>query len=106
MTDLPCHEMRIYYDLKRRGVAKITLEGLREKLAAGELRDLYVNSKDKDIDCRDNESDKSVGRPWNKKCRKPYKLSSSEEKMILNLPSCLLVHLSFHDPFNDDGWCY
>ena len=41
-----------------------------------------------------------------RKSRKPYILSTSEKKFIWNLPSCILVHLGFHAPCNDDEWCY
>ena len=70
MTDLPCQARTLFsdcehteYDLKRWTIAKNILDGLKEKLAAGELRDLYVEGKDQDIDDRDD-SDESVGRPW------------------------------------------
>ena len=69
MTDLPCQVMTLFsdserseYDLKRWAIAMNIVEGLKEKLAADELRDLYVEGKDQDIDDRDD-SDESVGRP-------------------------------------------
>jgi hypothetical protein len=60
---------------------------LNKKLAARELKDIDV--RDKDI------SDESVGRPWKKKNSKPYTLSTSEEKFILHIHSCISMHLGF-----------
>ena len=79
---------------------KNIVERQKEKLAAGVLRDLYVEGNDQDIDNRD-ESDETVGRPWKIKSRKSYTLSISEENFISNLTSCISVHLVFHAMGND-----
>ena len=64
MNNLLCQVMTLYsvteYDLKRWAIAKNILAGLKEKLAAGELRDLYVEGNDQDSDDRDD-NDESVG---------------------------------------------
>jgi hypothetical protein len=98
--DLPVQALSLYsipeYELKRRASAKYTLNEMIKRLADGDFKDIYDSRNYEDS----NESD---GRPHKK--RKPKMLSTSEEKFILNLNSCLLMHLGFYAPCNDDEWC-
>ncbi len=110
LTELPSQAMILFSDKDliqgRWAIASNIAVGLNKKLAAGELKDFSVICEDQEIDVRDDDSDESVGQPRKKRSRKPYKLSTSEEKFILHLHSCISMHLRFHAPFNDDEWCY
>ena len=57
---------------------------MNRRLASGDFRDTYQATKDED-------SDESVGRPREK--NHPKNLSKTQEKFILNLHSCLSMHL-------------
>ena len=98
--DLPAQAISCYsipgHDRKRQAIAKYTVKEMNRRLASGDFRDTYQATKDED-------SDESVGRPRHK--NQPKILSKTQEKFILNLHSCLSMHLGFYAPCNDDEWC-
>ena len=84
-------------DHKRQASANYTFNEMKIRLAHGDLKVALDPRLDED-------SDESVGRPDKK--RVPKVLSTLEQKFILNLNSCLPMHLGFYAPCNDDEWCY
>ena len=98
--DLPAQAISFYsipeHDHKRQAITKYTVNEMNRRLASGDFRDTYQATKDED-------SDESVGRPRHK--NQPKILSKTQEKFILNLHSCLSMHLGFYAPCNDDEWC-
>ena len=53
-----------------------------------------------------SDSDVSVGRLPKKRSTSHHMVSAAEEKFISSLHSCISMHLGFHAPCNDDGWCF
>jgi hypothetical protein len=98
--DLPAQAISCYsipeHDRKRQAITKYTVNEMNRRLASGDFRDTYEATEDED-------SDESVGRPRHK--NQPKILSKTQEKFILNLHSCLSMHLGFYAPCNDDEWC-
>jgi hypothetical protein len=95
--DLPVQAISFYlipaYDRKREECAKYTVNEMNRRLADGDFNIIYHSKIDED-------SDESVGRPRNK--NKPQILSTSQDKFILNLKSCLSMHLGFYALCRDD----
>ena len=99
--DLPAPAISCYsipeHDRTRQAFTKYTVNEMNRRLASGDFRDTYQATEDED-------SDESVGRP--RHIKQPKILSKTQEKFILNLHSCLSMHLGFYAPCNDDEWCY
>ena len=106
IDDFPTQAITLYStpdnELRRRKASNDTLKVLKEKLASGELRHLYLTSDE----LGDDDSDASIGRPKKKNRTTPYRLSISEENFISSLHTCISLHLGFYSPFGDDKWCF
>ena len=106
IDDFPTQAITLYStpdnELRRRRASNDTLKVLKEKLASGELRHLYLTSEE----LGDDDSDASIGRPKKKNRTTPYRLSISEENFISSLHTCISLHLGFYSPFGDDKWCF
>jgi hypothetical protein len=72
------------------------LNKMNSRLADRDFKDIYHATIDED-------SDESVSGPCHK--NKPKIHSTTQEKFILNLNSCLSMHLGFYSPCSDDKWC-
>ena len=110
LSDLPPQAL-IFFSGKgeseiRQSKAILTYKEIKKSLATGELShpDNYPR-QDNDMS-EDNDSDESVGKTHKKKISKRYIMSTSEGQFIINLPSCVGVHLGFYAPCYDDEWCW
>ncbi len=84
----------------------MTYKEIKKSLATGELRHRDNYPRQENDMSEDNDSDESVGKTHKKKIRKRYIMSTSEGQFIINLPSCVGVHLGFYAPCYDDEWCW
>ena len=106
IDDFPTQAINLYStpgnELMRRKASNDTLRVLKEKLASGELRHLYLTGEE----IGDDDSDASIGLPKKKNRTTPSRLSISEENFISSLHTCISLHLGFHSPFGNDKWCF
>jgi hypothetical protein len=110
LSDLPPQALNLFSGKGeseiRQSKAILTYKEIKKSLATGELShpDNYPR-QDNDMS-KDNDSDESVGKTHKKKISKRYIMSTSEGQFIINLPSCVGMHLGFHAPCYDDEWCW
>ena len=110
LSDLPPQALNLFSGKGeseiRQSKAILTYKEIKKSLATGELShpDNYPR-QDNDMS-EDNDSDESVGKTHKKKISKRYIMSTSEGQFIINLPSCVGMHLGFHAPCYDDEWCW
>lgn len=103
MPNLPHQTMSLYAtpenDKQRQMSATNTLSNINTSLFVGKPSHLHEVNNDSD-------SDVSVGKLPKKRRTPRTMVSEAEEKFVLNLHSCISMHLGFHAPCNDDEWCY
>jgi len=103
MPNLPHQAMALYAttenDKLRQRSATNTLSNINASLIAGKASRLHEVNNGYD-------SDVSVGKVPKKRRTPRTMVSMAEEKFILNLHTCISMHLGFHAPCKDDEWCY
>jgi len=99
MPNFPHQAMSLYKTLEndgqRRSSATKTLSNINKRLVVGKPSHLHEVRNNSD-------SDVSLGKLPNKRRKPCTMVSAEEEKFILNLHSCISMHLGFHAPCNDD----
>jgi hypothetical protein len=86
-------------DKLRQRSANNTLSNINASLAIGKASHLHEVNNGYD-------SDVSMGKGPKKRRTPQTMVSKAEEKSVLNLHSCISMHLGFHAPCNDNEWCY